>query len=481
MNTNIKILLITFLIYHSTNAQQTIKVPDKINLFFSEMIDSVNANGQSQKDLSKFVDDESLELSKRLDINYEGVKNKFLLSYEIDDSILKEIKNNKLKYYLNVTDLKNDFLRIDFVIPSKSYAKLFYFKNNKLISPSEFYTKDWRIFLSKYFRVKVSNPALFNEYSLRKLDDFVDTMIKLLQISDDRMNLLQKEKINYILCKDQDEIKKISGFDTRGIYILAYDEVITTFNTHYHELSHLLMNYKLQNLPLYTLPFFQEGFAVAVGGRGGIGRNILLHIGYFLEKSGYLNFNAILSKEDFMSENASMTYPAAGLYNYFLISSYGINSYINLYLKYSGTSKQVSEFIASQIFLPPVETYKKYLNDFDDKSTVKIHKPENNDYYHFNVRTNLLLSTKEKSNNYVSKKFVELFPNIHYKGQKYLFTADKNEVNVYNLYTNSLIASYTMGFTINGEQVPIEDGYFSFYVKKDVFDENRSELTSSEF
>ena len=194
-------------------------------------------------------------------------------------------------------------------------------------------------------------------------------MIKLLQISDDRMNLLQKEKINYILCKDQNEIKKISGFDTRGIYILAYDEVITTFNTHYHELSHLLMNFKLQNLPLYTLPFFQEGFAVAVGGRGGIGRNILLNIGYFLEKSGYLKFNAILSKEDFMSENASMTYPAAGLYNYFLISNYGINSYINLYLKYSGTSKQVNEFIASKIFLPPVETYKKFLNDFDDKST----------------------------------------------------------------------------------------------------------------
>ncbi len=159
-------------------------------------------------------------------------------------------------------------------------------------------------------------------------------MVKLLQINKDRVNLLQKEKINYILCKDENEIKTISGFDTRGIYILAYDEVITTFNTHYHELSHLLMNFKLQNLPLYTLPFFQEGFAVAVGGRGGIGRNILLNIGYFLEKSNYLKFNSILSKKDFVSENASMAYPAAGLYNYFLISNYGINSYIKLYLKY---------------------------------------------------------------------------------------------------------------------------------------------------
>ena len=306
-------------------------------------------------------------------------------------------------------------------------------------------------------------------------------MIKLLQIDDDRKDLLQKEKINYILCKDQDEIKKISGFDTRGIYILAYDEVVTTFNTHYHELSHLLMNYKLQNLPLFTLPFFQEGFAVAVGGRGGIGRYILLNIGYFLEKSGYMKFNSILSKKDFVSENASMAYPAAGLYNYFLISNYGINSYLKLYLKFSGTVKQVDELIPSKIFLPPVEAYENFLNDFCDKATVKIQKPDNDDYYHFKVRTNLLLSTKDKIKNYISKKFVEQFPNIDYQGQKYLITADKNEVNIYNLYTSSLIASYTMGFTIDAESVPIEDGYFSFYVKKDVFDENKSELTSSEF
>ena len=345
----VKILLLIFLISFPIGAQQTERVPDKIKLFFSEMIDSSNA------DLSKFVDIESLDLSKRLDIHYAGVKNKFLLSYEIDPNIIAGIKVNNLKYELTASNLKNDFTKIDFNVLSNNYSKTYYFKNDKLVSPVLYFTTNWKIFISKYFRVKVSSPVLFNEYSLRKLDNFVDTMVKLLQINKDRVNLLQKEKINYILCKDENEIKTISGFDTRGIYILAYDEVITTFNTHYHELSHLLMNFKLQNLPLYTLPFFQEGFAVAVGGRGGIGRNILLNIGYFLEKSGYLKFNAILSKKNFMSENASMAYPAAGLYNYFLISNYGINSYLKLYLKYSGNAKQVDELSPSQIFLPPIE------------------------------------------------------------------------------------------------------------------------------
>ncbi len=479
MNLKVKILLLTILFFFPVCAQQTEKVSNKIKLFFTKMIDS--SNTRSQIDLSKFINEESLKLSNRLDIHYEGVKNKFLLSYEIDPVIIFEIKNNNLRYNLTATELKDNFLKIDFNVPTKNYSKTYYFKNNLLVSPVLYFSKDWRIFLSKYFRVKVSNPALFNEYSLRKLDDFVDTMIKLLQIDVDRVKLLENEKITYILCKDDNEIKTVSGFETRGIYILAYDEVITTFNTHFHELSHLLMNFKLQNLQLYTLPFFQEGFAVAAGGRGGIGRNILLNIGYFLEKSGYIKFNSILTKQDFMSENASMTYPSAGLYNYFLISSYGINSYINLYLKYSGASKMVNELDTSKIFLPPLQVYEKFLRDFSDKLTIKINKPDNDDYYHFKVRTNLLLSTKDKIKNYVSKKFMELFPNIDYQGQKYLITADKNEVNIYNLYTNSLIASYNMGFTIGAESVPIEDGYFSFYVKKDVFDENKSELTSSEF
>ncbi len=82
MITKVKILLLIFLISFPIGAQQTERVPDKIKLFFSEMIDSSNA------DLSKFVDIESLELSKRLDIHYAGVKNKFLLSYEIDPNII---------------------------------------------------------------------------------------------------------------------------------------------------------------------------------------------------------------------------------------------------------------------------------------------------------------------------------------------------------------------------------------------------------
>ena len=40
MNHKVKILLFTFLIFYSAIAQEKTKIPDKIKLFFSEMIDS---------------------------------------------------------------------------------------------------------------------------------------------------------------------------------------------------------------------------------------------------------------------------------------------------------------------------------------------------------------------------------------------------------------------------------------------------------
>ena len=186
----VEILLLVFILSHSIGSQQNGRVPDKIKLFFAEMIDSSNAGSKSKIDLSNLVDEESLKLSKHLDIHYEGVKNKFLLSYVIDPAVISAIKNNNLKYEMTATDLEDDFVKIVFNVPSENYNKIYYFKNDKLISPVLYFTKDWKVFISKYFRVKVSNPALFNEYSLRKLDDFVDTMIKLLQINNERKELL---------------------------------------------------------------------------------------------------------------------------------------------------------------------------------------------------------------------------------------------------------------------------------------------------
>ncbi len=222
--------------------------------------------------LENYVDEDELAKSSRLGINYDSVKNKFIISFDIDENIKDEIKKNGIKYEIKTNELGNNYSVTEFTVPSLDYSKNFYFKKGKWISPITYFSKDWTTKSSKYFIFKISEPKYFNDYCINKLDEFVDSMAVLLDFDEQQKQLLQNEKIYYILCKDDKEIEQVTGFNTRGIYITALDEVVTTYNTHYHELTHLLMNYKLKNLGLYTLPFFMEGFAVAVGGRGGMAK-----------------------------------------------------------------------------------------------------------------------------------------------------------------------------------------------------------------
>jgi hypothetical protein len=459
----------------------------QIQNFFRDLI-------EKQNDITSYIHPESLIKSERLGISYDGVSNKFLISFDIDESVKEKIKSGELSYQLKYEKLNDDYQRVNFLINENGYAKEFYFKDDMLIPSSSYFTGTWEKRESQYFRVFLSDPLLFNNYSIDELDNFVNIMLSLLNIEQSQKDLLEKEKIDYILCKDENEIEKVSGFNTRGIYIIAYDEIITTYNCHFHEIAHLLINFRLKNLPLYTLPFLQEGFATAMGGRGGLGRSVLFDVGLFLQKSSFIPFNSILTKTEFLSEDASLIYPVAAFYNLFLIEELGITSYLSLYLTYSGNLDDISNLTIDAIKLPPTEKFYTYLDGYKQKeitfaadekfsilsegSTWKIMESLN--YYLIKTRSNLLLKSSDVPAGYISKKFNELFPGIKYDGFKYLIQANSREINIYNLYTNILIASYSIGFSLDGKEVPAEEGYFTFYLKKDVFMEEVRKLIISD-
>lgn len=66
---------------------------------------------------------------------------------------------------------------------------------------------------------------------------------------------------------------------------------------------------------------------------------------------------------------------------------------------------------------------------------------------------------------------MELFPEALYHNEKYLIQANAEEVSVYNLYSNILIAKHVRGFSDTNNPVEQKDGYFIFAIKKEVFDE----------
>lgn len=447
--------------------------------------------------LSKYVAESELEKSNRLGITYAGVNNKFLISYDIAADLKQKIAQGIYPYKLNSKDLGNGIQYVSFTVEKLNYSKDFYFQDKKLISPITYFSAGWKNFSSRHFNFFISDTNLFNNYSITYLESYIEGMLNLLNFNPEERTLLEEEKIIYVLCKDNNEIKKVTGFDTRGLYILAYDEIVTTYNCHLHELSHLLINYKLKTLPLYTLAFFQEGFSVATGGRGGISRDILLDSGHYLHKTGFVPFNSIVTQAEFHSENASVTYPVSGFYSFYLLDKYGLEFYLDTYRKYSGNEEYITNLKIGSVMLPSVDEFETYVKNYKKRSGINLSYSggaqrviyeglpgriiEVDSTYNFIMRQNLLLSENNPLANYSSSKLFELFPKLKYNGEKYLITADKKEVNIYNLYTNILVDSYSSGLSFENKDIPVNNFYFSFFVNKSIFDDNLDNMVVTSF
>lgn len=447
----------------------------------------------NSEELNGFYDPAELKLSDRLGISYSEIKFKLLISNDIDKQIKSRILKNQLDYDFDITPLAKNFSKLVINIPKNKRKYEYIFYKAKLISKPSYYSRTWNRLSSKYFIFHTNNLALLNDYSINKLDTFVESMLDFLQCSENEKQILQDAKIHYFLCQNDSEIKNLTGYTARGLYYIPNDYIISTFNCHYHELCHLLINYKLKSLKLFTQPLFQEGFAVAFGGRGGKESNVILNMGLFLEKSNFVNYKMLLSKKEFSQLDASMTYPVAGLYTKFLIKSIGLKKYLDLYQKFSYSYYEEDLIPISPDDLPSSLEWDKYLNEQTDLNPIKISNIDVTDFpftvmenddifiyandavYLIKIRNSVGLKSKSIKN-YQSKLFSELFPNSHYNSEKYIVSANNDEVSIYNLYTNNLIAKYVRGFSIDNKPVKQEGGYFIFTVEKEIFDDDLENL-----
>ncbi|MGB2803865.1 MAG: hypothetical protein WBD64_03055, partial [Candidatus Zixiibacteriota bacterium] len=144
----------------------------------------------TNNNIDSFADQSELEISNRLGIQYEGVDNKFLISYDIEDSIKNSIKRNELDYTIEVIDLEGDYSKIIFSIQEPSYKKEFFFKGQKYISPISYYTRDWKRIESKHFRFLISDTTLFNSYCIDNLENFLLRITGLLNFGDEKLREL---------------------------------------------------------------------------------------------------------------------------------------------------------------------------------------------------------------------------------------------------------------------------------------------------
>ena len=459
------------------------------NLTDSTAAKFIEAILHDDKSLKNFVLPEELKISNRLGASYFGIKNKFIISNDIDSTIREEILNHIISYDYTIKKVDKNYSKLILKIPSENIEREYIFFNSFLISKPFYYSRNWKKKESKYFKFFISDPEYFNDYSEKKLDSFIDSMTYLLDFTEAQKKNLENEKIYYFLCRDNEEIKKLTGYEARGLFFIPYDYIITTYNCHCHEILHLLINYKLKNLHLYTLPLLQEGFAVAYGGRGGKVPGVILNMGLFLSQSGFLDYQSLLSKSGFNSFDATMTYPVSGLFVKFLIESFGINKFLKLYRKYSSASSKINSLKIDATDLPSGKLWTEFLNRYSAERTLKVSGIEkenfpvktaagdnykifeNEKYYLFELKGSISIYARTNIKGYKSHLFNELFSDKKYEGQKYIVSADSNEISIYNLYSNNLIAKYVKSFSISDGIQINKTGYFVFSVKKNLFDE----------
>ncbi|UCD95251.1 MAG: hypothetical protein JSU69_04165, partial [Candidatus Zixiibacteriota bacterium] len=157
-----------------------------------------------------------------------------------------------------------------------------------LIKPQDYYAKDWPLEVSKYFRFYISPDRVdhFNNIIVEALDAFVDEAAERILIAPERMNLLAEQKIDYYLCSSENEVDKLSGQRSRGVYDRGSDAVITTFIPHYHQVALLMINFKLRTLPLFTQSFLRMGLATYLGGRWQRAPEVVFDFGDYILKYG---------------------------------------------------------------------------------------------------------------------------------------------------------------------------------------------------
>ena len=166
-----------------------------------------------------------------------------------------------------------------------------------------------------------------------------------------------------------------------------------------------------------------------------------------------------------MKEDPSISYPLAGIFSKFLLTSLSVEDYLAFY-------KLTTVDTTQKIF----DEFKKYITEY--KSFRDISFFSSDDVQEISVDSSFFLTSKDRIENYSSTKFTELFKDKVYNGEKYYFSIDKKEINIYNLYSNELIASYVNSFADS----PVDyfvNGKYRFYISGNLLDENFNDLEIS--
>ena len=150
------------------------------------------------------------------------------------------------------------------------------------------------------------------------------------------LNVTPEFKIEYFLCDSPEEVGHLYGDDDpcngftappNKIYAV-YNEQVQCIG--FHEDAHII-SFTINRPPC---PAITEGLAMYFD-RKWWGIQNMDWTGYYLKTGRYIGIDKMLSREGFFSEDCSITYPIVGAFTDWLIATYGIERYMQMYKQQS--------------------------------------------------------------------------------------------------------------------------------------------------
>lgn len=466
--------------------------------------------------LETYFDANDLALSNRLRIKYTDVDWKILIGHDIDAVTRERIQRNGLEYTIRIRKLEEPFSKIIFTTADSSFIQAFFFKNDKMISPFTYFTRSMYQFKRNGVTFYTSDPTLLSNYSMKVVSTFIrDASQEVSQFFEQKNQKewltyqdaswrhyygLKYNPIMYILCKDTKEVERITGFNTLGLADLSMDAVITTSNSHFHELMHILMNFNLNPIPLYTHPLLQEGIATCMGGRNGKSAGVMVQTGSWLEKMAMIPMDTLFTYQAFHQQDASISYPLSAFICRKYIDEYGMKSFTRLYKKYSTDEEAIKNLRIDPFDLHLDMLLARKAEGADSINIISMTDPSRGQFElksnqkPYMESANLTIWTNRSDfrshtywkvqgfgtflskaddpdvysanghKGYKSRLFMDKVRGRSYHYQHYLLHINDHEIALYDLYLDQLIAYYNNEFIEEQQQIRVKDGKVTFYM-----------------
>jgi hypothetical protein len=459
---------------------------------------------------------EALERSSRFGIQFTGIPLKVDCASPImrNVDLAKDLLLPPVRGYQDLDGGKWTSLEFSQMVNGEELKHTYYAQRRGdwawLAFPQDFFAANWPVVESRFFRVHVHPDVqkYLNDAALSEADRFVQAMADTLKIPKTMCAEMALKKIEYFFCPSDTMVELITGYRSKGTLDLASNDIISSTFPHFHELLHLLVNIRLQNLPLYTLPIVREGIAVRYGGRAGRNHGALMDLGEFLYRDTLVQLDSVLTMRGFEAQaGADIVYPVAGVFAGYLIDKIGLEACLKLYLDMSGpflildsmttadVKTRLTAATAQASWEELITDFDTYLDTYagqyvtalpggltkgkerlrqdgvvvsDDKQWLAL---EFTWPAGVQPAANLLFGPVPGLSGQYSVLFDEQYGgSIPFEGYRWGVRLDKNEAGLYDYVTNQLVAKYIWGITPSDEYFDSQNNRVRIKIRKSLLD-----------